>query len=185
MKEGVDEAPGEVDLRRAPLVHGVVVDSLPVVEGLVLAEQEEPRKQCRGHQRQGQPPAEAPDDAAPCQKPEKEDAGHDAGDAQELLSVRPEVIVLPGGDGQPLLQAPQVLEHQGVVPELQHRVIAKAEADHEHAAGQKGGPCPAIEAEEKGRQHHDRGDVQKKDPGVAEVAEADRQAVGPGGVEKA
>ena len=47
MEEGVDEAPGEVDLGGAPLVHGVVVDGFDGVEGLVLAELEETHQKGR------------------------------------------------------------------------------------------------------------------------------------------
>ena len=93
--------------------------------------------------------------------------------------------MLPGGDGETLLQAPEVLEHQGVVPELQHVVIPEAEAQHDDGGRQEGGPGAAIEAEEEKGQDHHRGKIQKNDPGVAEVAEEDRQAIGPHGVEKA
>ena len=185
VEEGVDEAPGEVDLGGAPLVHGVVVDGFDGVEGLVLAELEETRE--KGHRRegQGQTPPEAPAEAAPGQKSQEEDPGENAEDARDLPPVRPEVIVLPGGDGETLLQAPEVLEHQGVVPELQHVVIPEAEAQHDDGGRQEGGPGAAIEAEEEKGQDHHRGKIQKDDPGVAEVAEEDRDAVGPGGVEQA
>ena len=181
MEEGVDEALGDVDLGGRPLVDEAVVGGAVVVDVVALGHvpHGEGAEDGQGKAQQPQPGAGAAPDAEveeePAQDEDHQGQNHGLGE---------EELVLPRHVAG-LLQKEQVLEHEGVVAELELEPAAHGEAQSDgggEAVGQSG---PTQDKVEQEVEEHHRGQVQKGDEGVLEVAQKHGLLVDDGGEDQA
>ena len=181
VEEGVDEALGHVDLGGRPLVDEVVVDGAAVVDAVALGHvpHGEGAEDSQGEAEEPQPgPGAAPDT-----EPEEEPARKDGGQGQDH-GLGEEELVLPRHVAG-LLEKEQVLEHEGVVAELELEPAAHGEAQGEGGGEGVGEPGPAQDKVEQEVEEDHRGQVQKGDEGVLEVAQKHGLLVDDGGEDQA
>ena len=181
VEEGVDEALGHVDLGGRPLVNEAVVGGAVVVDVVALGHvpHGESAEDGGGEAEEPQPGA----GAAPDAEAEEEPAQDEDGQGQNHGLGEKELVLPRHVAG--LLEKEQVLEHEGVVAELELEPAAHGEAQGEGGGEGVGQGGPAQDKVEQEVEEHHRGQVQKGDEGVLEVAQEHGLLVDNGGKDQA